>query len=269
MILTLDEEANLPGCLDSCAWCDDVHVLDSGSRDRTAAIARERGVGLHVHPFESFGSQRNWAIDHVPTRHGWVFHLDADERFTPGLVEEMGRVVSSGPAEAGFYVANQMVFMGRWIKRAAGYPAYQMRLFHTGRMRFIDHGHGQRESPGTVIGRLKNPYVHLNFSKGLEDWIARHNRYSTAEAAQIVRDGGVGGVGLGGLFSGDSTVRRRALKGFAAGLPMRPQLRWLYTVVAQGAFLDGRAGLTYAGLVSMYERMIQLKVRAMRAERSG
>jgi glycosyltransferase involved in cell wall biosynthesis len=268
VILTLNESTNLPDCLASCAWADDVHVLDSGSTDRTADLARAAGAGLHLNPFTSFGAQRNWAIDHIPLRHDWVFHLDADERFTRPLVEEITAIVATNPDEAGFYVANQMIFMGAWIKRASGYPAYQMRLFHKARMRFADHGHGQREATSGTLGTLRYPYVHHNFSKGLDDWLDRHNRYSRREADLILAQEGER-VGLGGLLSGDGVARRRALKGLASRLPCRAQLRWLHTVALKGAWLDGRAGMRYASLLALYERMIALKVAERRAESNG
>lgn len=271
VILTLNERINIEGCLRSCAWSDDVHVLDSGSADGTVEIARGLGAQTHFNRFESFGAQRNWAIDHIPLKHDWVFHLDADERFTEPLVREMAEVLSAEPGEAGFYVANQMIFMGRWIKRASGYPTYQMRLFHKCRMRFADHGHGQREATQGRVGTLRHPYLHHNFSKGLDDWFERHNRYSTAEAKQILADetGGPAAGGGSGGGGGGTIGRRRALKRLASRLPFRPQLRWLYTVIVQGAWLDGRAGLTYADLLATYERMIGLKVRHLRAERKG
>src|SRR5947208_4581180 len=185
VILTYNEEPNIADCLRSCAWSDDVHVVDSGSTDGTCEIARAMGARVHVHPFTSFGEQRNWAIDHVPHRHDWVFHLDADERFTPELVAEMRRVLARGPREAGFYVPHKMMFMGRWLRRAeGGYPIYQMRLFHRGRMRFRDYGHGQREHTSGKVGLLGKPYLHYNFSKGLEDWIDKNNGYSPPEARE-------------------------------------------------------------------------------------
>jgi len=265
VILTLNEEMNIRGAIESCAWSDDVCVLDSGSTDRTVEIAREAGgVGarVFVNPFKSFGAQRNWAIDNIPLKHEWVFHLDADERFTPELVGEMAEVLARAPSEAGYYVANQMILDGAWIKRASGYPAYQMRLFHKGRMRFHDHGHGQREETKGAIGTLKQPYVHYNFSKGLDEWRARHNRYSTLEAQEILaaRSSGAG-VSWSGLFSRDAIVRRRALKGLAARVPMRAQVRWLHTVFLKGAILDGRAGMKYASMLYWYEREIARKVQ--------
>lgn len=145
VILTLNEEINVADCIRSLAGCDDVHVLDSGSTDRTREIAAGLGAGVHVNRFESFGKQRNWAIDHIPLRHDWVLHLDADERLTPEGLAELRQVVASAPPHAGWYLPSKLVFMGRWLKRAGGYPTYQMRFFHKGRMRFMDYGHGQRE----------------------------------------------------------------------------------------------------------------------------
>ena len=263
VILTLDEEINIADAIASCAWSDDVHVLDSGSTDRTAEIARSLGARVHVNPFKSFGAQRNWAIDHIPLKHDWTFHLDADERFTPPLVEEMSHVLGANPSEAGYNVANQTIFMSGWIKHASGYPAYQMRLFHKARMRFKDHGHGQREETTGQVGTLNEPYLHYNFSKGLDDWFARHNRYSTAEAKQIVGQGGA--APLSDVFSGDAVRRRRALKSLGYRLPMRPYLRWLHTVIAKGAFLDGSPGLRYAAMLAIYERMIDFKIKMLRA----
>src|SRR5262249_12592829 len=198
VILTLNEEINIPDCLASCAWCDDVHVLDSGSEDGTQGIARSLGAAVHEHPFESFGKQRNWAIDNIPLKHEWVFHLDADERFTPDLVAEMDRLLATKPPDSGFHCPSKMMFMGRWLKRAGGYPTYQMRLFHKSRMRFKDYGHGQREAVEAPLRRLREPYLHYSFSKGLYDWLGKQNRYSSLGAVEVVsRAGGGDSVGEG------------------------------------------------------------------------
>src|SRR5262245_28981375 len=185
VILTFNEEANIAECLASCGWCDDIHVVDSGSTDRTCEIARQLGAQVHTHTLQPldasdqparnwFATQRNWTIDNITHKHQWVFHLDADERFTPELVAEMDKILAKAPSEAGFYVPNKLMLMGRWLKRASGYPIYQMRLFHLQRMRFREFGHGQREDCEGEIGWLKSPYLHFNFSKGLYDWLEKH-----------------------------------------------------------------------------------------------
>lgn len=274
VILTLNEQTNLSACLASCAWSNDVHVLDSGSSDATQAIASaarvadSAPVGWHVNRFTSFGAQRNWAIDHIPLKHDWVFHLDADERFTAPLVAELAALIARAPSEAGFYVANQMILLNTWIKHASGYPAYQMRFFHRHRMRFTDHGHGQRELTSGALGTLTHPYVHLNFSKGLCDWFERHNRYSTAEVEQILSDHSTASSFSSDWLAG-GIARRRALKRLFARLPFRPTIRWWHTVLIQRALLDGRAGLLYADMLSVYERMIALKLREKRAAHPG
>lgn len=266
VILTLNEQVNIADCLASCRWSDDVHVLDSGSTDQTCQIARDMGAQLHQHPFKSFGEQRNWAIDNIPHKHDWVFHLDADERFTPELVAEMDRVLGANPSEAGFFVPDRMMFMGRWLKLSAGFPVYQVRLFHRQRLRFVDYGHGQRESTSGVLGRLKQPYLHYNFSKGLDDWLEKHNRYSTLEALQIIKAEREP-LGLADLFSMDAVRRRRAQKRVWFRMPWRSTLRWLDTMFVLGGALEGQAGWTYASLLAIYEAMIAVKLRELRRDR--
>jgi glycosyltransferase involved in cell wall biosynthesis len=266
VILTLNEATNIAGCLASCAWCDDVHVLDSGSIDGTAEIARRHGATVHVHPFKAFGDQRNWAIDHIPTRHEWIFHLDADERFTSELVAAVAARLAAEPRESGFYVPEKLIFMERWLKKAAGYPKYQMRLFHKARTRFRDYGHGQREQTDGVVGVVDEPYLHLAFSKGLDDWIDKHNRYSSLEALQAY-EGSRERWPLPWLVSRDPVRRRRAWKEFAHHLPLRPFARWFVTLFVRGGILEGRAGWTYAHLIAMYEEMIRLKLRLLREQR--
>jgi len=263
LILTLNEEANIRSCLESCAWCDDVAVLDSGSTDKTIPIAREMGAKVYEHPFISFGAQRNWAIDNIPMKHDWVFHLDADEQFTPELVDEIEKLIATSPAESGFYVPSKLMFMGRWLKRSGGYPVYQMRLFHKRRMRFCDYGHGQREQTTGTIGRLGNPYLHYNFSKGIDDWIEKHNRYSSTEARQIIASR-MEPLRIRELLSTNVVERRRTMKRLWYRLPFRAQLRFMVTFCIKLGVLEGRAGRTFASLLALYERMTDLKVQLER-----
>lgn len=265
VILTLNEESNLRECLGSCTWSDDVHVVDSGSRDRTRAVAVEAGAQVHEHAFVSFGEQRNWAIDNVPYKHKWVFHLDADERFTPELIEEIRLTLSSSPGDAGFYVPHKLMFMGKWLRRAEGYPIYQMRLFHLDRMRFCDWGHGQREETEGRIGKLKQPYLHFNFSKGIADWIDKHNRYSTLEASEMANRERTGHHERDGRMFGSELQRRRFFKARVyPKLPARWLWRFMWMYFCKFGFLDGVAGLHYCLLVSYYEFMTTLKIRELK-----
>lgn len=268
VILTFNEQANLPDCLASCTWCDDLHIVDSGSTDETVEIAKAHGAHVHFNPFQSFGQQRNWAIDHLPHKYDWVFHLDADERFTPELVDELRRVVEQRPNDAGFFVPHKLIFMGRWLRRAeGGYPVFQMRFFHKDRMRFRDWGHGQREDTAGRVGQLTRPYLHFNFSKGLEDWIEKHNRYSTLEAREMLN---------GSSHRGDKTLpanpriqRRRFLKSkLWPRMPAAWLARFLWMYVFNRGFLDGLPGFHYCLLMSGYELWTRLKAREMLLERN-
>jgi hypothetical protein len=157
--------------------------------------------------------------------------------------------------------------MGRWLKRCGGYPTFQMRLFHKGRMRFQDHGHGQRELTEGEIGTIDEPYLHYAFSKGVSDWINKHNRYSTEEANQAIQDGTE--ARLADLLGTDRIRRRRALKRLSFRLPFRDKLRVFQLLIVQRGLLEGRAALMYARLIAIYERMISVKYRLLRRGTSG
>lgn len=259
VILTFNEESNIADCLKSCDWCDDVHVLDSASTDRTVETALQLGATVHTNSFKSFGRQRNWAIDNIPHKHDWVFHLDADERFTPELVQELRQTVNSDPEEAAYFVPSKLMFLGRWVRRGAGYPVYQVRLFHRDRTRFSDWGHGQREVTKGAIGTLHQPYLHYNFSKGIAEWVEKHNRYSTLEARETLDRLNQPDATL--RFFGTPIQRRRFIK--ERILPRIPAfwlLRFFWMYVVRGGLLDGKAGLYYCLLMSVYQFFIRIKM---------
>ncbi|MFN0012047.1 MAG: glycosyltransferase family 2 protein [Phycisphaerales bacterium] len=267
VILTYNEEGNIADCIRSCAWCDDVHVLDSGSSDRTAEIARSMGVTVHTNRFRSFGDQRNWAIDHIPCRHPWHFHLDADERFTPEVVREMVDLLGpdgSASDKACYLCPSKMIFMGEWIKHSAGYPSYQVRLFRFGQCRFVDFGHGQREDSRGPVGTMVQPYMHYSFSKGLNEWLNKHNEYSEREAAEGIAIQAEHPPSLRAMFTGDMIARRRAFKNLSYFLKVRAFWRFLYNYFFRGGVLDGIPGFHYCAMISMYEYWIELKIKERR-----
>ena len=108
VVLTKNEAANLPRCLDSVSFCDDVLVLDSGSTDETCPVAQARGARVMTRPFDSFGRQRNYAMDAGALRHEWVLHLDADEVVTPELRVELQRIATEGDALPAFRIPSRM-----------------------------------------------------------------------------------------------------------------------------------------------------------------
>src|SRR5579862_6007148 len=115
LILTLNEEKNLPECLASVEWCDDVVVLDSLSTDRTAKIAKASGTRLVERAFDDFAGQRNFALEQIKFKYPWIFHLDADERFTEALREECEMVVAQDEC-SGFLVPSKLMFMDKWLR---------------------------------------------------------------------------------------------------------------------------------------------------------
>lgn len=265
LILTRNEERNLPDCLASVSWCEDVCVLDSGSEDGTVSLARRLGARVMERPFDTFAAQRNAGLESGALRGEWVLHLDADERVTPALRDEILRTTGAASRDA-YRVASKLMFQGKWLKRAGMYPAYQVRLGRRDVLRFVQVGHGQREDlPGDRVGTLVEPLIHEGFSKGIADWIDRHNRYSSDEAREsFASTQGVRALAAG-LLSRDSVTRRRSLKALAWRLPCRPQLRFLYMAVLRGGLLDGGAGLQYCRMMAFYEFMTDLKTRELRA----
>lgn len=259
LILTYNEERNIRKCLDSIKWCDDIVLVDSGSRDDTLNIAASHGVRVVSRPFDNFANQRNWGLNNVEYRHDWVVHLDADEVVTAELRKAIEMLEPSSGIDA-YNIPSKTILFGRWIKYAGMYPTYQVRLGHRDRLRFVQAGHGQREDlPANRVGMLDSPYLHYSFSHGLYGWLIKHVRYAHDEASLIlaqragtvrehVRSGKVG--------------RRRSAKAFAAKLPvmLRPLLRFLYIYLFRQGFRDGRAGLAYAFMLAVYEGMIAVFV---------
>lgn len=265
LILTYNEEANLPGCLASLGWCDDVVVLDSGSTDRTVAIATAAGCRVFTRPFDDFAGQRNHGITALPLKHPWVFHLDADEHFTEALRQECEAAISAD-RHSGYQVPSRMMLWGTWLRHAAAYPVYQMRFHKRGEVRFVQYGHGQREADAARgIGVFTEPYEHHSFGKGLSEWFARHNRYSSQEAA-ITLEALRRPLSWRDILLGRGVARRRGLKALSFRLPGRAGLKFVYLYLWRRGFLDGRAGLAYCLLNAVYEQMISLKVAELRRQ---
>jgi glycosyltransferase involved in cell wall biosynthesis len=267
VILTLNEGSNLARCLDSVRWSDDVVVVDSGSSDDTVQIAKAAGARVLVRKFDTFAGQRNFAMETAGFRHGWVLHLDADEVVTHALREEMLALAAAPSPDFPVYrIPSRLMFLGRWLRHAGMYPAYQVRLGQAGALRFVDYGHGQREvQPAEQVGTLRHALDHHNFSKGINDWFQRPLKYARREAVQAMGEAG-SGASLGALSSRDPTTRRRALKQLAYRLPLRPLLRFAYVYVVRRGFLDGSAGFDYAVMMGIYQYFIDLNEKELRRQ---
>lgn len=265
LVLTRNEEQDLPGCLESVAWSDDVHVLDSMSTDRTTEIAAAHGAHVTRREFDNWSAHQNWALKNVPFRHPWVFYVDADERVTQELRKSMQAAVTSAGQTVAFRVERRDFLLNTWLRHVQT-SAFYLRLFRPGKMRY-ERLVNPVSIPDGAVGQVSGYLAHYPFSKGMSHWIERHNAYSTLEAQQILANcqGKARFSVVKAFTERDFHQRRYHQKELFYRLPARPLAKFLLLYLVKRGFLDGRAGLTYSVLQSIYEYFIVLKTRELRA----
>ncbi len=262
LILTRNEEADLPGCLASVAWSDDVQVFDSFSTDRTVAIARSAGAAVTQRAFDNYAAQRNAALKSIHFKYEWVFILDADERVTIELARELQAFSPAQGVVAGR--VRRRDFLGTtWLKHAQISP-YFLRLVRP------ESVHYEREVNEVLVvngevQELRGYLDHYPFSKGLKHWIDKHNTYSSMEAAVIQQQADGKPNWREAFWAKDFNIRRREQKRVFYQLPFRPVVKFFYMMFVRGAILDGKAGCTYAVLQAIYEYFIVVKTRELQA----
>ncbi len=246
VILTHNEAVNIVPCVEDVRAFAEIIVVDSGSTDGTVEILQNRFPQIRVlrHAFEDFGQQRNWALDHGNPRHEWILFLDADERCTPECAEAIDAAVTNPAGHVGFFMCCRNMFLGRWIKHCTMYPTWQLRLLKQGQVRYQKEGHGQREVLDGSAGYISAPYDHLGFSKGVKEWVARHNEYSSNEI-ELIKALANAPIGISGLFAGDPIQRHRTVKRLSARTPLRALVVFVYLYFIRRGFLDGRPGLLF------------------------
>ncbi|MDM7948613.1 glycosyltransferase family 2 protein [Hydrogenophaga sp.] len=259
LILTRNEQQDLPGCLRSVAWCDDVHVLDSLSTDRTVFIAEAAGARVTQRAFDGYASQRNAGLK-LPFRHEWVLIVDADERIPADLTAELRQwVANAQPELSAARMRRRDIWWGRWLKYSQISP-YFVRLVRRGRV------HYEREINEVLvvdgpIADLTQAFDHYPFSKGIDHWLNKHNAYSRMEADLILSGSIIRPSLKTALFNRDFNERRVHQKALFYRLPARPLIKLFYMLLWRRGLLDGVAGLRYALLQAIYEYMIVLKVK--------
>ena len=263
LILTRNESADLPACLASVAFSDDIHLLDSHSTDQTVPIAQSFGATVHLRTFDNYAAQRNHGLE-LPFKHPWLLILDADEIVPPALAHELQLRAADTPLDiSGYRLRRRDFLFHTWLKHAQISPFY-IRLVRPARARYTREINEVLEVQGTIAD-LQHPLDHFPFSKGIAHWVAKHNQYSTMEAQLIHSQQGLTNPSLRtALRDPDFHTRRLHQKALFYKLPARPLLKWLYMVFLRGAILDGPAGLTYATLQSIYEYLITLKTKELR-----
>jgi glycosyltransferase involved in cell wall biosynthesis len=266
LILTLNEEMNLPRCLESVAWSDDIVVFDSHSTDRTVEIARAAGARVFQRVFDTYATQRNAALTEVPYKHPWVLMVDADEEWPREIGAEIEQALRRNGDISIYYFLRKDMFLGRWL-RHTGYPTWAGRLLRLGRVTVARAINEEYCTAGNK-GYLQGHFIHHPFHRGVAHWLHRHNLYSSMEAETLVREV-AGRLRWRDILSRHPATRRRCLKQLAYRLPCRPTLVFCYLYFLKLGFLDGAAGLIYCRLRMMYEYMIDLKIRELRRRREG
>lgn len=263
LILTRNEQQDLPLCLKSVSWSDDIHVLDSYSSDRTIDIARSAGASVVQRQFDNWSSHQNWALANIPFRYSWVLYIDADERVTPELAASIRKAVENPGDKVAFRIQRRDFWEETWLKHVQT-STYYVRLFRPDKMRY-ERLVNPVSIPDGPVGELAGYVDHFPFGKGMTHWLARHNDYSSFEAQQIM------GVGVlkrsfslkQAILNKDFSERRFHQKELFYRMPGRPFLKFIFLYFVKLGFLDGHAGLAYSALQSFYELMIVLKTREL------
>ncbi len=268
LILTKNEQEHLPKLLETLTGFDDVVLFDSGSTDDTVQIAEAWGCRVVTRPFDDWASHQNWAMEHIDFKHRWVFYLDADERMTAELREEIAGIAALGdpPFEA-YFAARKNFLFGTWLKRSMA-GGYVMRFFQPATMRFERMMSVQPAIDGPM-GYLKSQFPHYHFSRGFRQWFEKHAMYAGLEAAEWIKAVEGAPNDWKGLVGLDAVRRQQALKRLSYDLPFRPLLKFGHMYVVKRGFLDGRAGWHACLLMAVYEYMIGLQVRERRRRARG
>lgn len=255
IILTKNEERDLPACLESLQGvADEAYVIDSGSTDRTVEIARRFGARVLEHEFVNYAAQLNWALDAIQTKAEWLFRIDADERVSDRLRESLkSRLAQFGPKVTGVEVARRIQFLGRRLRWGDTYPVWLLRLWRRGRGRCEDTWMDEHMVlDGGEVVRVAGDLIH-EIPKSLSEWTRKHDWYAERECRDI----------LGHCANTSPLYRQARLKRLLKQkvylrLPLfhRAFLYWFYRYFLRLGFLDGREGLIYHFLQAFWYRFL-------------
>ena len=250
IILTFNEEVNLPWALDSVVeWAEQVFVVDSFSTDGTLEVAKKYNISVYQNPWVDWANQRNWALENLPINTEWVFFLDADEQITSELKKEIKNELVVVPADvAAFSVRQAFVFLGRYLKHGHDAPPL-VRLVRKGRATWFCEGAREYCQVDGTIKRLRNRLWHEDH-KSISDWIEKQNKNATREAIAILEF--KGGTGIAGRRRENierpfRTWLRTSLYPRLPGW-LRPFLHFAYRYFLRGGFLDGYPGFVFCFL---------------------
>lgn len=231
VILTFNESQNITACIESVRFADRVIVFDSYSQDDTAVLALEAGAELIQREFDHYAGQRNAALDAVMGRADWVLFVDADERVTPELEDEVLRVIEQ-PDYAGFRIPRFNYIFGRLMRGAGWYPDYQTRLLRVGRATYDP----ERQVHELVIldgreGTLQHPFIHYNYRDAAQ-FRVKQRRYTFYDATILYEQG----------------IRPRP-----QNYVLQPLRHFWWRFVTLKGYTDGIHGLRLSLLMAWYE----------------
>lgn len=239
VVLARNEARHIQPCLIALRWADRRLVLDSGSVDRTPTLALAEGVEVVTRPFRNFADQRNAALDLVETP--WVLFVDADERVTPALAEEIRQVVSyAGPdAPVGYWIPRHNYIFGRLTRGGGWWPDYQLRLFRVAMGRYDpDRAVHELVVLNGPAGKLTQPMVHLNYET-MQQFRRKQAEYTTLDA---------------------SILRAAGLRPRPHNFILQPLREFTRRFIQLRGYRDGLHGLRMALLMAVYEWVKYVKL---------
>ena len=226
-VITRNESANILAALDSVSWADELIVVDSGSTDDTVALARQRTDRVFVRDWPGYSAQKNFAAGQASN--DWVLSLDADERVTPGLADEIRALLGDEPRERGYLIPRVSFYLGKWIRTTDWYPDHQLRLYDRRVAAFAGEVHEGVRVTGDV-GRLRAELRHVPY-RDIAHHLQTIDRYTTLAAQQMQGQGRTVGP---------------------AGMAARPLGAFLRNYLARSGWRDGGVGLVVSILNSYY-----------------
>ena len=228
IVITLNEASNIDACLASVAWADDVLVVDSGSTDATVDIARARGARVIQRDWPGYSAQKNFAA--TEARHDWILSVDADERVTPELADEVQRTVAAQPAAAGYRIPRVTFHLGRWIRTTDWYPDYQLRLYHRGRASWRPKPVHESVAADGAVEHLSGELQHFAY-RDLSHHFATMERYTTLAAEEM---------------------RGAGRSASIVDLVFHPPLAFLRNYLLKRGFADGTVGFVISAMNAYY-----------------
>ncbi len=231
-VIAKDEADRIDRCLASVAWCDEVVVLDSGSRDDTVERCRRAGARVIETDWPGWVRQKQRAVE--AAANDWVFAIDADERVDEPLRAAIENLRDAGAldrpgAPAAWEVCRRVWFLGRWIRHGGWYPEWRARLFDRRRARWAGVDPHDRVEADGAVARITDGHLEHHTFRSFEDFVAKMNRFGTVSAREK-----------------DARGRRARL----SDVVLRPPFRFFRMYVLRRGFLDGRAGYILARLAS-------------------